>query len=360
MHIPLTNLSIGQLLPLVFVTYLAGFLYLLFIRRYDKYEKEPVSKLILFSFFGGIVSVSVATFLYVFIHPKQTFFDAVFLVGSVEEFAKLSSFLILYKFIKKDFDEIVDGIIYIAALSLGFSVIENLFYAMESDYPYKLLAFRFLTATIGHIAFSVYLGIALYIHKKVHKNYLGLGLAFLLSTLAHGFYDGVIFQPELNMFFLPLFLFLIWMSFKLLKLAYAYSKMKHEMDRNSFTPKDKVSLKCCHCGSSQVKEYEFKKLAIYICESCNNLLIETNTFRSLIKYYRPVLNSKSFYKNNFRSGSFYLNPQETIYYHSHKKRINAELSSLKQWFDVENKNDIKKYQKKIPGKIFKYLGLRYL
>ncbi len=360
MHILLSNLNMNQLFSLIILTYIIGFGYLLFIRSYDIYDKEPISKLILFSFFGGIISIGIASFLYLFVHPAQNLIDAILLVGTVEEFAKLSSFLVLYKLIKKDFDEIVDGIIYIAALSLGFSVIENLFYAIESAQPYKLLALRFVTATIGHITFSVYLGIALYIHKKVHKNYLGLALAFLLSTLAHGFYDGVIFQPELNLFFIPVFIFLIWMSFKLLRLAYAYSKMKHELKFDSFLPHGISPVECCYCGEAGAKTYRFKNQNIYVCQSCDHLLIETPVFRSLMKYYRPVFDSKKYVKKNFRSENIYLDQEELIYFQANKKRINTSLAALKAWLYNQNQADIEKYQQKLPGKIFYFLGLRYL
>ncbi len=360
MHTLATSINNEQLLPLIFLTYAVGFIYLLFIRHYDIYEKEPISKLILFSFFGGIVSIFVASFFYLFVHPRQNFIDAILLVGTVEELAKLITFLVLYKLIKKNFDEIVDGIIYIAALSLGFSVVENLFYALESDYPYKLLALRFLTATIGHITFSVYMGIALYIHKKVHKNYLGLIFAFLLSTLAHGFYDGVIFQPELNLFFIPLFIFLIWMSFKLLKLAYAYSKMKYELKLDGFLTHEILPVECCHCGETGAKTYRFKNQNIYVCQSCDHLLIETRVFRNLMQYYRPVFDSKKYMKKNFQSGSIYLDQEKLIYFQANKKRINASLAALKAWLNYQNQADIEKYQQKFTGKIFYFLGLRYL
>jgi len=349
-----------ELLILITITYIIGFVFLMFIRKYDIYEKEPINKLLLFSFFGGIISVIVASFIYFFVHPKENFVDAILFVGTVEEFAKLSSFLILYKLIKKDFDEIVDGIIYMAALSLGFSVIENLFYAINSDFPYKVLALRFLTATIGHISFSIYMGIALYVHKKVHKNYLGIALSFLLATLAHGLYDGVIFQPELNMFFIPVFITLVILSFRLLKIAYAYSKKKNLLSLDTFKRKKHKAVDCCYCGGTEAFGYHFKNQNFLICQSCGHALISRDTFKILMKYYRPLSNYKNFSKHFFNHTDTYIDSKKMIYFHTKKQRINTSLPTLDSWFNKENKKDLSLYHNKFIGKIFYYLGLRFL
>ncbi len=349
-----------KLASLVLLSYLIGFLYLMLIRKYDIYEKEPVGKLILFSFIGGLVSVSVASLLYLYIHPAENLFDAIFLVGTVEESAKLITFFLLYKLIKKDFDEIVDGIIYIAAISLGFSVVENLFYALESDYPYKILLIRFLTATIGHITFSVYMGIALYIHKKIHPNYTGLILAFILSTLAHGFYDGFIFEPQLNIFFIPLLIMLIIFGFKLLRLAYAYSKMKNRFNIDEFNLKGRRDYSCCNCGGSESLQYEFGQQDLLLCKQCDHIIIDEKAFKNLLKYYRPVFDRKKFVKTHFKAGTHYLDDEKAIFYHSEKGKINSSIDRLQKWFSIQNQKDLENYHKKYTGKIFYYLGFRFL
>ncbi len=360
MLIFLNDINLGKTGTLAFISFIVGFAYLLFIRHYDKYEKEPLGKLILFSFFGGIVSILVTFFFYLFIHPKERFLDAIFLVGTTEEIAKLLSFLFIFRLIKKDFDEIVDGIIYMAALALGFSVIENLFYAMEAQYPYKLLALRFVTATIGHISFSIYMGIALYIHKKIHKNYLGILLSILLSILAHGIYDGVIFEPDLNALFIPVFIILVWIGLKLLKMAYAYSKKKHSFALNSTIKKINEPINCCHCEGKVGTKYEFIKNDFLVCETCQHVLIEVKSFKSLVKYYRPILNLKKFTRQHFTDNNRFVDEENQIFYHAQKQLLNAPLPYLNDWFKNENNKDVKKYHHKFLGILFYYLGLRFL
>lgn len=352
-----------SVLQLASISYLIGFLFLLFIRSYDKYDKEPIWRMALFSFLGGIVAVLVSTLLYAFIHPKFNLTDAIFKIGTVEEFSKLLSLFVLYKIIKKEFDEIVDGIIYVAAISLGFSVIENIFYAQAAPHPYLLLLKRFLFATVGHISFSVYMGIAFYVHKKIKKNYTGLFLSFLLSTLAHGLYDGLIFNKNLTVLFLPLYFLLIVFQFRLLKVAYAYSKMKQSLDLKHFKIlKNKVqTINCCHCQQNDAKLIGFNNIEMMLCQSCEHLMISQTAFNKLLKFYRPKLNRKQFFNNLKNIGKVVaVNPQQTLIYHFGKGRFNAKLSDLKDWFTTENKRDLKLYHQSLEGRIFYHLGFKYL
>jgi len=347
---------------LALVAYFIGFIFILIIRSYDKYDREPLGRLVLFSFLGGIVSIVVSSFLYVFVHPHLSLTDAILKIGPVEEASKLITLFILYKLIRNDFDEIVDGIIYIAAISLGFSVIENISYALHSPHTYILLAKRFLFATIGHISFSVYMGIAFYVHKKIHKNYTGLLFAFILSVLAHGLYDGFIFNKNLSSLFLIVYISLIIWQFRLLKMAYAYSKMKKKFTMNQLVFKqDNNELKCCNCQDNQTKLYEFKNIPIHICDTCRHAIISQTGLNKLLKYFRPKLNRKIFFKTlEYTGADVYLNDDKTLIYHQTFSRLNGHIHDLSAWFKDGNSQDITKYQKTIEGWIFKQLGFKFL
>ena len=347
---------------LAIVSYLVGFGFLLLIRSYDKYDKEPLGKMILFTFIGGIVSVILASIFYAFVHPKYDLTDAILKIGTVEEGAKLLTLFVLYKMIKKDYDEIVDGIVYVAAISLGFSVIENIFYALHATHPFTVLAQRFLTATIGHIAFSVYMGIAFFIHKKVKKNYLGLALAFILSVLAHGLYDGFIFTKSMVALFFPTYLLLIYFQFRLLKLSYAYSKFKKRLTVDNLQKiKNNQTLYCCNCEGKKGDLYRFQSIDLYLCDTCQNAIISKNSFRKLLKYFRPKLNRKKYLtKLDFNKGKIALNPQYSSIYNTDLQIINTPLIDFGQWLKDENMNDIKRHSRSLEGGIFKLLGFRFL
>jgi len=346
---------------LVALSYLIGLIFLWIIRSYDKYDKEPFGRLILFSFLGGIFSILVATFLYFFVHPKFNLTDAILKIGTVEEFSKLLTLFILYRFIRKEFDEIVDGIIYVAAISLGFSVIENIFYTLQAEFPYTLLFKRFLFATIGHISFSVYMGIAFYVHKKIHRNYLGLFLSFIMAVLAHGLYDGFLFNPRLSPLFLLLYILLIVFQFRLLKVAYAYSKMKPDFSLSNMRfVHNRTYVQCCHCQQKDTKVYHFNGIEICICQSCQKSILSKGNFKKLLKFYRPKLNHKAFIKSIELSIPKHINDKKTLVYYPVKERLNADLTDLQNWLKHGNITDLKNYHTGLEGKIFKQLGFKYL
>ncbi len=350
------------MIVLALISYAIGFLFLLRIRNYDKYDKEPLGRLLWFSFIGGIVSVATASFIYLFIHPKLNFVDAI-LVGAVEEFAKFFTLMVLFGIIKKEFDEIVDGLIYIAAIALGFSVIENIFYALEARHAYTILAQRFIFATIGHISFSVYMGTAYFIHKKIKKNYIGLILAFVISTLAHGLYDGFIFDPSLNIFFFPIYFFLIYLQFRLLKTVLALSTHKKKFDLSNF---EKIStednIHCCHCNGVLSEKQHFLHIELHVCKTCNHLIIPQNNFGKMLKYYRPILNKKSFFKiqRNKIGEILYINDNQLFKYNVPKQKFNVEINTLRHWFTQQNEKDLDRYlNRSAIGYAFKYIGLKH-
>ena len=211
---------------IIAVASLIGIVYLIKVRSYDIYEKESFLKLLIVAIAGGIISVFTSLFLYEFVEVKRNFVDAIIKIGFIEESSKLIALMIIYYFIKNDFNEIVDGIIYITAISLGFAIIENIFYVINSDTPISLLFQRSIFSVIGHISFSGYMGIAYYIHKRVTSNYLGIILSVVLASLAHGFYDGVIFHGELSFLFKFVFVGLIFLQFWLLKTTLGFSKFR--------------------------------------------------------------------------------------------------------------------------------------
>jgi len=349
----------SQTVIVILLSYLLGFLFVLAIRSYDKYDKEPLGRLVLFTFLGGLVSVGVASFIYLFVHPKFTFFDAIFKVGAVEELAKLITLVILYRIIRKEYDEIVDGIVYMAAIALGFSVVENIFYTAASERPFSLLAQRTLFATLGHMAFSVYMGIAFYIHKRVKQNYLGLLVAYIIAVLAHGLYDGFIFEKALVLFFIPTYIFIIYLEFRLLKVALAYSKFKKPFMPEYFKLlKKNTNNYCCNCSNSFADLYEFEpKIQVSVCSECQHVILKKNSFLNLLKYYRPKLNSKK-YVNDLQLNLIkqYLDKDEINVYSVQKSKLNANAKTLYQWLNDENKKDLQKYHRSVEGIIFKIIG----
>ncbi len=341
-----------------------GILYLWLIRSYDIYEKEPFLRLLFTALIGGSIAIIISLVLYEFVNVKHTFTDAFIKVGLIEESSKFLALLLLYKFIKKDFDEIVDGIIYITAISLGFSIIENIKYASGAHYPIYILTVRSVISVLGHISFSGYIGIAFYIHKKIRKNYTGILLSIFLASLAHGLYDGVLFQKELTGFFKLVFWGLLFFQLWLLKTVLGFSDFRkslsmavlHESDENTFCY-------CCRCSKTfKSREYRFWKIKAGFCDSCNNMAVDAGNLVNLIKYFRPVINAKRYVKRlSGTKKNIALDKGDKILFNYNRGFMSADINDLSAWLNESNTQDkIRMLNKPIVGFLLRNLGLKYL
>ncbi len=168
----------------------------LYIYFKDKYEREPIS-LVILSFFLGVVSV-VITFILSFpinkiipIDQKSLSEQAVhafLLVALIEEFSKFI-FVRWVLYPNKNFNEPFDGIVYAVSVGLGFAGLENILYVMSSSNGIATGIMRMFTAVPAHATFAVLMGYFMGRAKcEKGKSYLvWVGLA--AATLFHGAYD---------------------------------------------------------------------------------------------------------------------------------------------------------------------------
>ena len=143
---------------------------LIFIYSKDRYNKEPVGKLLL-TFFVGCMSVVPASLMEQMLsafqpaHPiVAAIFDGYVVAGLSEELWKLL-LLMLVIWRSRHFDEYFDGIVYATYLSLGFACIENVMYVFSSTDPMGTAFMRGLLAVPAHFLFAVTMGYYLSIAK---------------------------------------------------------------------------------------------------------------------------------------------------------------------------------------------------
>ena len=115
---------------------------------------------------------------------------AVFIIGPVEELAKLIPFLVIVlRF--KEFDEPIDGIIYASFIALGFAAVENIQY-LQFVTGFEALA-RGFAGPVVHIVFAsiwgYYIGRA-YLRKESLARTAVSTLA--VAAILHGVYDFVV------------------------------------------------------------------------------------------------------------------------------------------------------------------------
>ena len=185
------------------------------IYKLDKYEKEPLKEIIItfilgcftvipvlivsplinslldipysvIDFFGSglIVGDELKTFLYTFIG-----------IALVEEYFK---FLVLtkYSFKRECFNEPMDGIVYGVIASMGFALVENIFYVYgNTEQSYFVAIARMFSAIPAHALMGVIMGYYIGKAKFDIENRRILMLKGLFGAiLLHGAYDYFLFS----------------------------------------------------------------------------------------------------------------------------------------------------------------------
>lgn len=182
--------------------------------------------------------------------------------------------------------------------------------------------------------------------------------------LAHGLYDGFIFEPGLN-FLYKIFLFaMIVLQAYLLKTTLAFSKFKKPLSLNNFKEKEnRINIYCCNCQKNiQARAFYFWKIKAGICDICGNIVISNENFRYLLIYYRPALRVKKFFKKLPADKEINtLNGDEKIKYDIQTSSLSANINSLEKWLDKGNEADKRKIlSTPVLGTILSLIGIRYL
>jgi RsiW-degrading membrane proteinase PrsW (M82 family) len=189
-----------------------GLYWLWYFYKRDKWEPEP-KKLVVKCYFIGIV-VALAVMLLQLPFNYHYFLGAVIIAPILEELAKFLGVRIsIYG--NREFDEPMDGIVYTAAVALGFASIENAFYLLRINntarelFPTVLLA-RSLLSVPGHALFSSFWGYALGLIKtnRAPRSLIIPGLAG--SMIAHGLFNYLCFLRIYSSVGLLILLAVLW------------------------------------------------------------------------------------------------------------------------------------------------------
>ena len=178
---------------------------LFFIYKKDKYQPEPLGKLVL-TFFVGCLSVIPAVLLEAAIMlfaPNAEvapvlsgLYNGYLVAGFSEELCKLLLLLwVIWR--SPQFDEFFDGIVYAAYLSLGFACVENIGYVLSGDDQLMTALFRGILAVPAHFLFAVTMGYYVSL-AKFDPEHRGKHLwkAVLIPMLLHGTYDALLMVSE--------------------------------------------------------------------------------------------------------------------------------------------------------------------
>lgn len=341
-----------------------GFVYLIIIRNFDIYEKEPISILLITALVGGSISFSLTSAFYQIINIDDTLVDSVLFIGPIKEISKFLSLIIIYPIIKKYLNDLVDGIIFIVTISLGFAIIENIYNAFGSDDPFFTLFINSIILVLGNILFSGNVGLAFYIHKKVKNNYFGITLALLIASLSHGLYYGVLIIFDVSNILSLIIQVLFVFQILLFKTALNFSKFRKYFDLAIFkVTKNTIFLNCPKCDNNiKTKEISFWKIKAGICPGCNNIVFNSENIVKLFKYYRPTFNFQEFYIAEAKYDRIIaFDDNDKLLYNTKRDSFSADVKELGNWLETLPQSDnYDVFDKPIIGELFKQIGLKYL
>jgi RsiW-degrading membrane proteinase PrsW (M82 family) len=184
------------------------------VRRLDRNEKEPW-RLVLVAFaWGAIVATSMViwgeslwTAIAVRVLVPGPGLDAstAFSAGLLEELAKGVAVLLLFLVMRNEFDDVVDGIVYGAAVGLGFNFLEsvaymtNLYSIFSPDGVGGYLAgFQWYSRQVlglffGHATYTAIIGAGIGIARQLHsrrQQAIAIASGFLIAIAGHFSWDA--------------------------------------------------------------------------------------------------------------------------------------------------------------------------
>lgn len=203
----------------------------------DEYDSEPISFVFRAFVFGALLVFPIMFIQYVLDVEniiQSDLIHAFFSISLLEEFFKW--FILIYTVYQHmDFDEPYDGIVYGAAVSLGFATAENILYLVANGLEYAIG--RALLPVSSHALFGVimgyYLGKGKFSHTAKRKWII---FSLIFPFLFHGIYDFILISFEnWLMFMLPFMIFLWWLALKKVKNAHALNA-QNKIDVNKGLP----------------------------------------------------------------------------------------------------------------------------
>ena len=230
--------------PLVslFFGFVPMFLYAAFVYWLDRYEKEPKALLGAAFFWGMLIAAGGAFIIntafgigiYIFTNSEAAAdFGTTSLVAPVvEEILKGTAVALVFLMFRKEFDSILDGIIYGGIAGLGFAATENTLYIFRNGYLeggwgglFTLVFIRVLVVGWMHAFFTAFTGIGFAISRlnrnmliKISAPFAGLGLAITIHAFHNTFggliggLEGLVIGPLIDWFgWALMFRFIIWL-----------------------------------------------------------------------------------------------------------------------------------------------------
>jgi RsiW-degrading membrane proteinase PrsW (M82 family) len=253
----------------ILLSFLFGFLPMLLfayvVYWVDRYEKEPISLLGGVFLWGAIIAAGAAfivnSFLGLGIYMftgSQAFTElstASVFAPIIEETLKGMACLFVFLFFKREFDSVLDGIVYASITAIGFAATENIYYIYTYGFQQNglngiLYMFFIRVILVGwqHPFYTAFIGIGLAVSRlsrtnsiKILAPIIGLTIAIfahsvhnLISTLFHGL-ESLAFSLAFDWSgWIAMIIFVVWALAREQK--WIVTQLPHEVANGIITP----------------------------------------------------------------------------------------------------------------------------
>jgi protease PrsW len=184
------------------------------VRRMDRNHKEPWRLVLVAAAWGAIVATSLVVWgetvwevsaQHALVPGPGLDTSLAFMAGILEELAKGLAVLLLFLVMRNDFDDVVDGIVYGAAVGLGFNFLESVSY-MTNLYSIfspegqggiaagiQWYGRQVLGLFFGHATYTAYIGAGVGIARQLHsrrQKVMAIVAGFVVAISAHFLWDA--------------------------------------------------------------------------------------------------------------------------------------------------------------------------
>ena len=184
------------------------------VRRMDRNHKEPWRLVLVAAAWGAIVATSLVVWgettweqsaQRALVPGPGLDTSLAFMAGILEELAKGTAVLLLFLIMRDEFDDVVDGIVYGAAVGLGFNFLESISYMTNLYSIFQAEGFGVAAAAIqwygrqvlglffGHATYTAYIGAGVGIARQlpnVRQKIFAIVAGFVIAIAGHFSWDA--------------------------------------------------------------------------------------------------------------------------------------------------------------------------
>lgn len=173
-------------------------LYTLLLWWLDRYEKEPLNLLVVTFVWGAIPALLIALVAELAVGARAVDLlgpgsDTTIVAPVIEELLKALVLIGIFLFVRREFNGVLDGIIYGALVGFGFAMSENILYFIRyHDQLVTVWLLRAVLFGLNHAFFTSIVGIALGLVRYERRRWVGyvaVPVALWLAMLLHGLHN---------------------------------------------------------------------------------------------------------------------------------------------------------------------------